>query len=90
VGRHAYTALRALGLEDITLDYIVVDTLRCPREVFARIIEAWRDGYAGVSAAVMGWSLERAEGYFNRMIANIRDPEAYAVWMVPVLAARVP
>jgi hypothetical protein len=38
----------------------------------------------------MGWSLERAEGYFNRMIANIRDPEAYAVWMVPVLAARVP
>jgi ubiquinone/menaquinone biosynthesis C-methylase UbiE len=90
VGRHAYTAFRALGLEDITLDYIVVDTLRCPREVFARIIEAWRDGYAGVSAAVMGWSLERAEGYFNRMIANIRDPEAYAVWMVPVLAARVP
>jgi hypothetical protein len=58
--------------------------------VFARIIEAWRDGYAGVSAEAMGWPRERAEGYFNRMIVNILDPKAYAVWMVPVLAARVP
>ena len=90
IGRHAFTTFERLGLEDITLDYIIVDTLRCPREVFARIIAAWRDGYAGVSAEAMGWPLERAEGYFERMIANIRDPKAYAVWMVPVLAARVP
>ena len=90
VGRHAFTTFETLGLQDITLDYVIVDTLRCPRDVFARIIEAWRDGYAGVSAEAMGWPLERAEGYFNRMIANIRDPKAYAVWMVPVLAARVP
>jgi SAM-dependent methyltransferase len=90
VGRHAFSHFERLGLEDITLDYIVVDTLRVPREVFARIIEAWRDGYSRVSAEAMGWPLARAEGYFDRMIANIRDPKAYAVWMVPVLAARVP
>ena len=90
IGRHAFTTFERLGLEDITLDYIIVDTLRCPRDVFARIIQAWRDGYASVSAEAMGWPLERAEGYFDRMIANIRDPKAYAVWMVPVLAARVP
>ena len=90
IGRHAFTTFERLGLEDITLDYIIVDTLRCPREVFARIIGAWRDGYAGVSAETMGWPLERVEDYFDRMIANIRDPKAYAVWMVPVLAARVP
>lgn len=90
VGRHAFTAFERLELEDITLDYVIVDTLRVPREVFARIIEAWRDGYAQVSAETMGWPLERAEGYFDRMIANIRDPKAYAVWMVPVLSARVP
>jgi SAM-dependent methyltransferase len=90
VGRHAFTTFERLGLEDITLDYIIVDTLRCPRDVFARIIEAWRDGYTAVSAEVMGWPVERVLGYFNRMIANIRDPKAYAVWMVPVLAARVP
>jgi hypothetical protein len=27
--------------------------------------------------------------YFNQMIANIRDPQGYAVWMVPVVSARV-
>jgi len=90
VGRHAFTAFERLGLEDITMDYVIVDTLRWPRDTFARIIEAWRDGYAEVSAETMGWPLERATAYFDRMIANIRDPKAYAVWMVPVLAARVP
>ena len=90
IGRHAWTVFEKLGLVDITLDYVIVDTLRVPREVFARILDAWRDGYAGVSAEAMGWPLERAQGYFDRMIANIRDPKAYAVWMVPVLAARVP
>ena len=90
IGRHAYTVFEKLGLTDTTLDYIIVDTLRVPRDVFARILEAWRDGYTAVSAETMGWSLERTRGYFERMVANIRDPHAYAVWMVPVLAARVP
>ena len=90
IGRHAFNAFQRLGLEDITMDYVIVDTLRCPRDVFARIIEAWRDGYTEVTAETMGWPLERSRGYFDRMIANIRDPKAYAVWMVPVLAARVP
>jgi SAM-dependent methyltransferase len=89
VGRHAFTACERLGLADITLDYVIVDTLRCPREVFARILSAWRDGYTDVTAETMGWPRERSLGYFDRMIANIRDPQAYAVWMVPVLAGRV-
>jgi hypothetical protein len=29
-------------------------------------------------------------GYFNQMIENIRNPLGYAVWMVPVVSARVP
>ena len=90
VGRHAYTLCRRLGLVDITLDYVVVDTLRVPREVFARILEAWRDGYAEPCAEIMGWPLERSRAYFDRMIASIRDPLHYVVWMVPVLSAKVP
>src|SRR6266852_2905404 len=45
VGRKTFTYLLELGMRDIRADYIVVDTLRVPCEVFARIWEAWRDGY---------------------------------------------
>ena len=90
VGRHTYHHLLKLGLEQITVDYIIVDTLRVPRETFARIIEAWRDGYAGVTAEVTRFTSAEAVAHFDAMIANIRDPEAYAVWMVPVVSAIVP
>ena len=35
-------------------------------------------------------SYESAVAYFDQMIANIRDLLGYAVWMVPVVSARVP
>ena len=90
IGRHAYGILEKLGVAHITMDFVIVDTLRVPRDTFARIIEAWRDGYTDPSADVMRWPREKARAYFNRMITDIRDPHAYAVWMVPVLAGRVP
>ena len=90
VGRHTYGILKRLGLVDITVDYVVVDTLRVPRETFAAILTAWRDGYAEPVAAATRFTREEAVAYFDRMIANIRDPDGYAAWMVPVVAARVP
>ncbi len=45
IGRRAWSLLRAAGLKDVRVDYVVVDTLRVPRRVFADIITAWRDGY---------------------------------------------
>jgi hypothetical protein len=64
--------------------------VRVPRETFARILEAWRDGYAEPIGQFTPIARESALAYFNQMIANIRDPLGYAVWMVPVLSARVP
>lgn len=90
VGRNAYSILAGLGLEEITVDYVIVDTLRVPREIFAAILTAWRDGYADVSSEVTRFTKEQAVAFFDQMIANIRDPKGYAVWMVPVVAARVP
>jgi len=90
VGRNSFGILHALGLEAITMDYIVVDTLRVPRETFASILEAWRDGYVDVVGEITPVSRDSARAYFEQMIANIRDPNGYAVWMVPVLSARVP
>ena len=90
VGRHGYGHFTALGLIDITLDYVIVDTLRVPRETFATILEAWRDGYVEPIAEYTHFTREEAKAYFERMIADIRDPRRYAVWMVPVIAGRVP
>jgi SAM-dependent methyltransferase len=90
VGRNAYGIVARLGLTDISVDYIVVDTLRVPRETFAGILEAWRDGYADAIGEVTPITREAALACFSQMIANVRDPFGYAVWMVPVLSARVP
>jgi ubiquinone/menaquinone biosynthesis C-methylase UbiE len=90
IGRNTFGILAALGLEEIKVDYVVVDTLRVPRETFATIIEAWRDGYAESIAQLAPFTRESAVGYFNQMIENIRNPLGYAVWMVPVVSARVP
>jgi len=90
VGRHAYTHFLELGLTDITVDYVIVDTLRVPREVFATIFEAWRDGYVEPISQHTRFSKEEVRGAFERMIAIIRDPQRYAAWMVPVVAGRVP
>jgi SAM-dependent methyltransferase len=90
IGRNIYGILAGQGLRDITIDYVVVDPLRVPRETFAGIIAAWRDGYAESVGQVTRLTREEATAYFDQMIANIRNPNGYAVWMVPVASARVP
>jgi SAM-dependent methyltransferase len=90
IGRDAVPQLARLGMQDIALDYVVVDTLRVSRETFARIWIAWRDGYAEALAQHTAYSREEVEAHFDDMIATLRDSAAYAVWMVPVLAARAP
>jgi ubiquinone/menaquinone biosynthesis C-methylase UbiE len=44
IGRNTFSILVAMQLDDIAVDYVVVDTLRVPRETFAAILTAWRDG----------------------------------------------
>jgi ubiquinone/menaquinone biosynthesis C-methylase UbiE len=88
MGRHSFRILAAMALKEIKVDYVVVDTLRVPRETFAAILTAWRDGYAESVGVLTPISREYAVAYFNQMIANIRDPHGYAAWMVPVVSAR--
>jgi SAM-dependent methyltransferase len=90
VGRNTYSILVDLGLADITVDYVIVDPLRVPREIFAGILEAWRDGYVEPISQVTSYSRAEVAAHFDQMIADVRDPRRYAVWMVPVVAARVP
>jgi ubiquinone/menaquinone biosynthesis C-methylase UbiE len=90
IGRNAFSALDALGLEEIAVEYVVVDTLRAPRETFAAVFEAWRDGYSESIGELTPIPRDEAIAYFNQMIANVLDPSGYAVWLVPFLSARVP
>jgi len=90
IGRNTFGILAGHGFTEITMHYVVVDTLRVPRGTFAAILEAWRDGYAESVAGLTRFTREETIAYFDQMIANIRDPNGYAVWMVPIVSARVP
>lgn len=89
-GRDVYGILKALGLHEIRLNYVIVDTLRVDRETFATILQAWRDGYASIIGETTTITTESAVAYFNQMIANVHNPDGYALWLVPVASARIP
>jgi ubiquinone/menaquinone biosynthesis C-methylase UbiE len=90
VGRHTWPLLKQLGLQELRVDYVVIDTLRVPRDTFAQIFEAWRDGYANVLGQKSNLTPTEALALFNQVIASIRDEGSYAVWHVPVLSGRKP
>jgi len=88
-GRKTWSAMRALGLKDLRVDYAIVDTLRVDRGVFAGIINAWRDGYSDVLAEHAGLSTAIMRQHFDEVIASIGNPDHYAVWFVPLISGRV-
>jgi SAM-dependent methyltransferase len=88
VGRRIFPMLLAEGAEDIAVDYVVVDTLRVDREVFAQMMIAWRDGYTDGISEHTDLSREEVTAHFNAMIETLRDPERYSVWHLPVWSCR--
>lgn len=90
VGRKTFTYLHDLGMREIGVDYVVLDTIRVPRETFARIWEAWRDGYTDSIVEHGGVPREEVERRWREMIACVRDPRGYALWQVPVWTGRKP
>lgn len=90
VGRDTPALLAAAGYRDIAMDYVVVDTLRVPRDTFAGILRAWRDGYVVPLADASGRDPAAVRADFDRMVAAVETPPAYACWHVPVAGARKP
>jgi SAM-dependent methyltransferase len=90
IGRRTWSLLNALGLVDLRVDYVTVDTLRVPRETFAAILEAWRDGYVDAIGANTPIPASEARALFDCIIASIRNPHDYAVWQVPIVSGRAP
>ena len=91
VGRRTLPMLRRLGLTDVRVDYLTIDTERVPRATLAGIFTAWRDGYADAMAAEGGrLTPQEARALFDSLLATLADPDSYAVWHVPVIAGRKP
>jgi len=90
IGRSAFSRLTALGLDDVRVDYVVVDTQRVARELLATVFVAWRDGYTEIIARHTRFSVDEVRASFDAIIASFRDPHAYGVWLLPVVSARVP
>ncbi len=90
IGRHSPPLLAERRYADLAVDYIVVDTVRVPRETFAQILVAWRDGFAETLAASSGREPDDVRADFDSMIDSIRTPPGYAVWHVPLISARHP
>lgn len=90
IGCRTFRLMRELGLEELSVDYATVDTLRVQRETFAEIIRAWRDGYS--RSIEDGGFLAPGEArlLFDDAIAVILDADEYAVWHVPILGGRRP
>jgi len=72
------------------LDYVAVDTVRVPRETFAAIIEAWRDGYSEAVAEHTRYTAQEVVEHFDDVMACIRHPHGYALWNIPIVSATVP
>jgi SAM-dependent methyltransferase len=89
IGRTVFSHLRRLPGDELRVDHVIVDTVRVPRATFAAIFEAWRDGYTEAAATHLGWSEDKVRDHFDATIECIRDPDGYAVWVVPVWTARV-
>jgi ubiquinone/menaquinone biosynthesis C-methylase UbiE len=88
VGRHVVGHLHRLPVEDIRMHYLAVDTLRVPRATFAAIFEAWRDGYVDPIVEHAGVPASEVRAAFDATIDGIRDPDGFALWLVPLVTAR--
>jgi SAM-dependent methyltransferase len=88
IGRRTWSLMNDLGLQDLRVNDIIIDTTRVPRDVFAGIIEAWRDGYTDALARHTKLSAAEVRELFDYTIETIRDPRKYAAWHIPVVSGR--
>lgn len=88
IGRRTWSLMNHLDIEALHVDYVTVDTVRVPRETFAAIIQAWRDGYTEALAEHSKLAVAEVRALFDQSIGTILDPQQYAVWHIPIVSGR--
>lgn len=90
IGRRTWALMNDLGLESLRVDHVIVDTTRVPRDTFAAIMQAWRDGYTDALAQHSSLTVEEVGALFEHVIATILDPRQYSAWHIPIISGRRP
>jgi SAM-dependent methyltransferase len=88
IGRRTWSLMNDLGLVDLRVSDVIVDTVCVSRDVFAAIMEAWRDGYTDALARHTSLTAYEVRELFDYTIETIRDPRQYAAWHIPVVSGR--
>lgn len=88
IGRKGLSLLTKAGFEAVSVVYLPLDAAGSNRERFARIWEAWAQGYTDSLAAHTSLSRTEIEAHWDDMIHAIRTE--YAVWQVPIWSGRKP
>lgn len=88
IGRRTWSLMNHLDIEALHVDYVTVDTVRVPRETFAAIIQAWRDGYTEALAEHSKLAVAEVRALFDQSIGTILDSQRYAVWHIPIVSGR--
>ena len=89
-GRTAYRALLRAGFEDVRVMPIVVDTLNTSRDVFARMLRYWRDGYTRFISAGLDVEPRLIKARFDELILSVMDTERYACWLIFAVSGKRP
>lgn len=89
-GRTAFRALCQAGFEDVRVDPIVVDTVNTPRDLFARMLRFWRDGYTRFIATGLQVEGGQIRARFDELILTVLDTERYASWTLFAVSGRRP
>jgi SAM-dependent methyltransferase len=88
IGRKTLPLMRELGFTDLRIDFLAIDTERVARETLIGIFTAWRDGYTDALAGATRLARDEVLKLFACVLGSLGDPNAYAVWQVPVVSGR--
>ncbi len=87
IGRKLPVMLRDLGLIDIDMTYLRIDSLNTERNILAGIFQNWCLGYAEFLAEHNQLDEKETRRHFQDHIDCVLDESEYLVWHVPVIAA---
>jgi hypothetical protein len=89
-GRTMPALLQSLGCRDIEIRFLSIDSTNAGRDLLAEIFTHWRDGFEDWIHRYSGKSLPDIHERFNDIIEGTKNPDGYAVWLIPSISARVP